>query len=96
MTSSDHEDEDESIQVDLDLLLTPIQKMVLILALALNTMTYHRQFIALFVIMAQTETKSILKEKVDMLGEKDFLLGKYFRNQVVKNTEAKTTMHNAG
>ena len=45
--------------------------------------------------MAQTEAKSILKEKADILGEKDFLLGKDFRNQVVKDTEAKTKMHNA-
>ena len=95
MTSSDHEDEDESIQVDLDLLLTHIQKTVLILAQALNTMTYHRRFNALSVIMAQTEANSIHKEKANILGEKDFLLGKDFRNQVVKDTEAKTKMHNA-
>ena len=63
MTSSDPEDEDESIQVDLDLLLTHIQKTVLILAQALNTMTYY---------------KTILKEKAYILGEKDFLLGKDF------------------
>ena len=94
VTSSDHEDEDESIQVDLDLLLTHIQKTVLILAQALNTMTYHRRFNAFSVIMAQAEAKSILKEKADILGEKDFLLGKDFRNQVVKDTEAKTKMHN--
>ena len=73
MTSSDHEDEDESIQVYLGLSLTHIQKTVLILAQALNTMTYHRRFNASSVIMAQTEAKSILKEKVDILGEKDFL-----------------------
>ena len=95
MTSSDHEDEDESIQVDLDLLLTHIQKTVLILAQALNTMTYHRRFNALSVIMAQTEANSIHKEKANILGEKDFLLGKDFRNQVVKDTEAKTKMYNA-
>ena len=40
--------------------------------------------------MAQTEVKSILKEKADILGEKDCLFGKDFRNQVVKDTEAKT------
>ena len=45
--------------------------------------------------MAHTKTKSILKEKADLLGEKDCLLGKEFRNQVVKDTEAKTKMHNA-
>ena len=45
--------------------------------------------------MAQTEGKSILKEKADILGEKDFLLGKNFQNQVVKDTEAKTKMYNA-
>ena len=78
--SSDPEDEDESVQVDLDLLLTHIQKAVLILAQGLNTMTYHGQFNALSFIMAQTEAKSILKEKADILGEKDFLLGKDFRN----------------
>ena len=95
VTSSDHEDEDESIQVDLDLLLTHIQKTVLILAQALNTMTYDSRFNALSVIMALIEAKSILKEKADILGEKDFLLGKDFRNQVVKDTDAKTKMHNA-
>ena len=95
VTSSDHEDEDESIQVDLDLLLTHIQKTVLILAQALNTMTYDRRFNALSVMMVQTEAKSILKEKADILGEKDFLLGKNFQNQVVKDTEAKTKMYNA-
>ena len=63
--SSDPEDEDESVQVDLDLLLTHIQKTALILAQALKTMTYY---------------KSILKEKADILDEKDFLLGKEFRN----------------
>ena len=45
--------------------------------------------------MAQTEAKSILKEKADILGEKDCLLGKKFWNQVVKDTEAKTKIHNA-
>ena len=95
VTSSDHEDEYELTQFDLDLLLTQIQKTVLILAQALNTMTYHRRFNALSVIMAQTEAKSFLKEKVDTLGDKDFLLGKDFRNQVVKDTEAKTKMYNA-
>ena len=45
--------------------------------------------------MAQTEVKSILKEKADILGEKDCLFGKDFRNQVVKDTEAKTKTHNA-
>ena len=44
--------------------------------------------------MAQTEAKSILKVKADILGE-DCLLGKNFRNQVVKNTGATTKMHNA-
>ena len=78
VTSSDHEDEHESIQVDLDLLFTHIQKTVLILAPPLNTMTYNRRFNALFVIMAQTEAKSILKKKADILGEQDFLLGKDF------------------
>ena len=95
VTSSNHEDEDESIQVDLDHLLIHIQKTVLILAQALNTMTYHRRFNALSVIMAQTEANSIHKEKANILGEKDFLLGKDFRNQVVKDTDAKTKMHNA-
>ena len=66
MTSSDHEDEDESIQVYLGLSLTHIQKTVLILAQALNNMTYHRRFNASSVIMAQTEAKSILKEKADI------------------------------
>ena len=42
VTSSNHEHENESIQVDLDPLLAHIQKAVLILAQALNTMTYHR------------------------------------------------------
>ena len=83
--TSDHEDEDGSIQVDLDLLLTHIQKTILILTQALNTMTYHRRFI----IMAQTEAKSILKEKADILGEKDCLLGKDFRNQVIKIVKPK-------
>ena len=51
VTSSDHEDKDESIQIFyLDLLLTQIQKTVLILAQALNTMTYHRRCNALSVI----------------------------------------------
>ena len=45
--------------------------------------------------MAQTEAKSILKEKADILGEKDCFFGKDFRNQVVKDTEAKTKTHNA-
>ena len=45
--------------------------------------------------MAQTEIKSILEEKAGILGENDFLLGKDFRNQVVKDTEAKTKMYNA-
>ena len=45
--------------------------------------------------MAQTEANSIHKEKANILGEKDFLLGKDFRNQVVKDTDAKTKMHNA-
>ena len=80
MTSPDPEAEDESIQVDLDLLLTHIQKTVLILAQALNTMSYY---------------KTILKEKADILGEKDFLLGKDFWNQILKDTEAKAKMHNA-
>ena len=82
-------------QVDLDLLFTYIQKTVLILAQALNTMTYHRPFNALSVIMAKTEAKSILKEKADILDEKDCLLGKNFRNQVMKDTEAKTKTHKA-
>ena len=69
VTSSDYEDEDESIQVDLDLLLNHNQKTVLILAQALNTITYHRRFNALPVLMAQTEAKPILKEKADILGE---------------------------
>ena len=94
VTSSDHEDEDESIQVDLDLLLTHIKKTVLILLQALNTMTYHR-FNVLFVIMAKAGAKYILKEKADILGVKDCLLGKDFQNQVVKDTEAKAKMHNA-
>ena len=85
--TSDHEDEDGSIQVDLDLLLTHIQKTILILTQALNTMTYHRRFI----IMAQTEAKSILKEKADILNEKDCLLGKDFRNQVMKILKPKPT-----
>ena len=67
-----------SIQADLDILLTHIQITVLILAQALNTMFYQRRFNALSVIMAQTEAKYILKEKADILGEKDFLLGKDF------------------
>ena len=41
-----------------------------------------------------TYYKSILKEKANILGEKDFLLSKDFRNQVLKDTEAKTKMHN--
>ena len=57
-------------------------------------MTYHRRFNTLSVIMAQTEAKSILKVKADILGE-DCSLGKNFRNQVVKNTGATTKMHNA-
>ena len=57
-------------QVDLDLLFTYIQKTVLILAQALNTMTYHGRFKELSIIMAQTEAKSILKEKADILSEK--------------------------
>ena len=81
-------------QVDLDLLFTYIQKTVLILAQALNTMTYHGRFKELSIIMAQTEAKSILKEKADILSEKGYLLCKDFRNQVVKDTEAKTKMHN--
>ena len=44
--------------------------------------------------MAQTEPKSILKVKEDILGEKDCFLGKGFWNQVVNYTEAKTKMHN--
>ena len=44
--------------------------------------------------MAQTDAKSILKVKEDILGEKDCLLGKDFWNQVVNYTEAKTKMHN--
>ena len=96
VTSSDHEDKDESIQIFyLDFLLTQIQKTVLILAQALNTMTYHRRCNALSVIMGQNETKSIFKEKAEILGEKDFLLGKNFQNQVMKVTEAKTKIHNA-
>ena len=95
MTSSDHGNEDESIQVDLDLLFTNIQKAVLILAQALNTMAYHRQFNALSIIMVQTEAKSILKEKADILDEKNCVLGKESRNQVVIYTEALTKMHNA-
>ena len=95
VTSSYHEDEDDSIQIDLDPLLTHIKKPVLILVQALNTMTYHRRFNALSVIMTHTKAKSILKEKADLLGEKDCLLGKKFRNQVVKDTEAKANMHNA-
>ena len=75
MTSSDHEDEDESVQVDL---LIHIQKTVLSLAQALNTMTYHRRLNTLSFIMAQTEAKLILKEKADILSEKEFLLGKNF------------------
>ena len=92
VTSCDHEDEDESIQVDLDFLLTHIQKTDLILAQALNALTYHN---ALSIIIPQTEAKSILKEKTDILREKDFLLGKDFGNQVVKDTQAKTKLHNA-
>ena len=42
VTSTYHEDEGESIQVDLDLLVSHIQKTVLIIAQALNTMTYHK------------------------------------------------------
>ena len=57
-------------------------------------MTYHRRFNTLSVIIAQTEAKSILKVKADILGE-DCLLGKNFRNQVVKNTGTTTKMHNA-
>ena len=45
--------------------------------------------------MAQTEAKSILKEKADILGGEDCLFGKDFRNQVVKDTEAKTKTHSA-
>ena len=67
-----------SIQVDLDLLLTHIQITILILAQAWNTMFYQRRFNALSVKMAQTEAKTILKEKADILGETDFLLGKDF------------------
>ena len=44
--------------------------------------------------MAQTEPKSILKVKEDILGEKDCFLAKGFWNQVVNYTEAKTKMHN--
>ena len=95
VTPSDHEDEDESIQIDLDILLTYIQKTVLILAQALHTMTYHRRFNALSIIIAQTEAKSILKKKADILGQKDCLLGKDFGNEFVKDTEAKTKVHNA-
>ena len=73
VTSSYHEDEDDSIQIDLDPLLTHIKKPVLILVQALNTMTYHRRFNALSVIMTHTKAKSILKEKADLLGEKSFL-----------------------
>ena len=95
VTSCDHEDKDESIQIFyLDLLLTQIQKTVLILAQALNTMTYHRRCNALSVIMGQNETKSVFKEKAEILGEKDFLLGRDFQNQVMKVTEAKTKIHN--
>ena len=94
VTSSDHKDEDDSIQVDLDLLLTHIKKTVLILVQALKTMTYHR-FNVLFVIKAKAGARYILKEKADILGEKDCLLGKDFQNQVLKDTEAKTKMHNA-
>ena len=36
--------------------------------------------------MAQTESNSILKNKADILGKKDCLLGKDFWNQVVENT----------
>ena len=45
--------------------------------------------------MAQTEAKSILKEKADILGKNDCLLGKEFWNQVVRDTEAKTKIQNA-
>ena len=95
MTSSDHKDGDNSMQADLDLLLTHIQEKVLILAKALNTMTYHKRFNTLFIIMAQIVAKSILKEKADILSEKHCLLGKDFRNEGVKDIEAKTKMHNA-
>ena len=56
-------------------------------------MTYYSRFNASSVIKGQIGASSILKEKADIMGEKDFLLGK---NQVVKDTEAKTKMHNAG
>ena len=58
-------------------------------------MTCRRRFIALSIIMTQIEVKSILKESADILGEKHCLLGKDFQNQFVKDTEAKTKMHNA-
>ena len=44
--------------------------------------------------MAQTATKSILKDKTDILDEKYWLLGKEFQKNVVNDTEAKTKMHN--
>ena len=62
----------DPVRVDLYLLLSHTKKFVLVLSQALNTMTYHRRFNALSVIMTQPEAKTILKEKADVLGISDF------------------------
>ena len=82
-------DEGESISVNLEGLLSYTQQTVLVLGQALNTVSYHRKYNALSVLMSPNEAKTTIREEGDLLGKKDILLGNEFREQFMKNKEAK-------
>ena len=71
-------DEGESVSVNLEGLLSYTKQTVLVLGQALNTVSYHRKYNALSVLMSP-----------NLLGKKDTLLGNQFREQFMKNKEAK-------
>ena len=72
-------DEGESVSVNLEGLLSYTQQTVLVLGQALNTVSYHRKYNALSVLMSPNEAKTTIREEGDLLGKKDTLLGNEFR-----------------
>ena len=77
------------MEVDLHKILEYIQQTVLLLGQALNTISYHRRYNALSVLMSSSEAKTTIKGKGDIMGKSKTLLGKEFQDQFMKSSDVK-------
>ena len=79
----------ETVEVDLHKILEYTQQTVLLLGQALNTISYHRRYNALSVLMSSSEAKTTIKGKGDIMGKSKTLLGKEFQDQFMKSSDVK-------